>query len=124
MLRNSRSPVVQRPGMPRRFGTPVRHPGNECDKGSRAVDRATVVIVSDETEFSRAVTNRWQAERDLPSFLLSGISSYRQLGGENFALAILGGLEPASLESALTVLKHSVKPTIYVSRLNSYSPQT
>ena len=87
------------------------------------MDRATVVIVSDETEFSRAVTNRWQAERDLPSFLLTGSSSYRQLRGENFALAILGGLEPGSLESALNVLRSSGKPAIHVSRLNGHSPK-
>jgi signal transduction histidine kinase len=87
------------------------------------VDRATVVIVSDETEFSRAVTNRWQAERDLPSFLVTGSSSYCQLGGENFALAILGGLQPESLESALNVLKNSGKPAIHVSRLNGHSPK-
>ena len=87
------------------------------------MDRATVVIVSDETEFSRAVTNRWQAERDLPSFLLTGSSSYRQLGEENFALAILGGLQPESLESALHILKSSGKPAIHVSRLNGDSPK-
>jgi signal transduction histidine kinase len=87
------------------------------------VDRATVLIVSDETEFSRAVTNRWQAERDLPSFLLTGSSSYCQLGGEHFVLAILGGLQPESLESALNVLKNSGKPAIHVSRLNGHSPK-
>src|SRR5437879_4105498 len=124
MLRNSRSPVVPRPGPQKRFGTLVRHRGNERYKGVSAVDRATVVIVSDETEFSRAVTTRWQAERDLPSFLLTGSSSYRQLVGETFALAILGGLPPESLESALDVLKSSGKPAIHVSRLNGHSPKS
>src|SRR5260370_22979433 len=53
----------------------------------------------------------------------AGSISYRDVGGEIFALAIRGGFEPGSLESALNVLRSSGKPAIHVSRLNGHSPK-
>jgi len=87
------------------------------------VDRATVVIVSDEPEFSRAVTSHWHVERDSPTFQLMDSASCGQLAGETFHLAIAGGLRGQSLAVSLEFLKRSGKPVIHVSRLNGHSPK-
>src|SRR5437868_5540169 len=37
------------------------------------LDQPTALIISDDSEFSRAITARWQTERNLPAFtLMSG----------------------------------------------------
>jgi signal transduction histidine kinase len=87
------------------------------------VDRPTVVIISDEVEFSRAATSCWQTEWDSPSFLLTKSASCGQLAGETFHLAIAGGLQSQSLAATLEFLKRSGKPVIHVSRLNGHSPK-
>jgi len=87
------------------------------------VDRPTVVIVSDETEFSRAVTSRWQAERDSPSFLIAESASCPRIANDSIHLAVVGGLQVQRLETTLEFLKPSGKPIIHVSRLNGHSPK-
>jgi len=87
------------------------------------VDRPTVVIISDEVEFSRAATSCWQTEGDSPSFLLTKSASCGQLAGETFHLAIAGGLQSQSLAVTLEFLKRFGKPVIHVSRLNGHSPK-
>ena len=87
------------------------------------MDRSTVVIISDETEFSRAVTSRWQAERDSPSFILAESASYPRIANESIHLAVVGGLQAQQLEATLEFLKRSGKPVIHVSRLNGHSPK-
>jgi signal transduction histidine kinase len=84
------------------------------------VQRPTVAIVSDKTDFSRTVSARWQMERNSPSFLLSSGASSCQLESGTFDLAVIGGLEEP-VGPVLAVLRRSRKPAIYVSRLNGHS---
>jgi len=84
------------------------------------VERPTVLIISDQTDFSRAVSTRWQAERNSPSFLFSGGESCGQ--GQKFDLAIVGGIEE-HVESVLDILRAAGKPVLYVSRSNGNSPK-
>jgi signal transduction histidine kinase len=87
------------------------------------VDRPNLIIISDETEFSSAITARWLAERNLPSFSMKGSDSSTQFEKENFDLAIVGGLQPESLGPVLESLRATGKPVIHVSRLNGHSPK-
>jgi len=86
------------------------------------VDRPTVVIISDEEEFSVAITARWLVERNVPALSVKGSDSCGQLQ-ENFDLAIVGGLQLDSLGPLLESLRSTGKPVIHVSRLNGHSPK-
>ncbi len=88
--------------------------------GANAVERPTVLIISDQADFSRAISTRWQAERNSPTFLLNGSSSCGQSQDQKFDLAIVGGID-APVESTLDVLRASGKPLLHVSRLNGKS---
>ena len=87
------------------------------------MERPIVVIISDEQEFPGAITARWLMERNLPAFSVRGSDSCRHLHGENFDLAIAGGLQPEWLDTALETLRKAGKPVIHVSRLNGHSPK-
>jgi signal transduction histidine kinase len=86
------------------------------------VDRPTVVIISDEEEFSVAITARWLLERNVPALSVKGSDSCGQLQ-ENFDLAIVGGLQLEALSPLLESLRSTGKPVIHVSRLNGHSPK-
>jgi signal transduction histidine kinase len=90
--------------------------------GVSAVERQTVaiIIVSDDADFAGAVTSRWQAERNSPSFSIANSNSLGQLQARHFNLAIVGGLRE-SASSVLEVLGRSGRPAIYVSRSNGDS---
>jgi signal transduction histidine kinase len=87
------------------------------------VDRPIVVIISDEQEFSVAVTARWLAERSVPALSVKGSDSCSQLQKENFDLAIVGGFQPELLGLVLESLRATGKPVIHVSRMNGRSPK-
>ena len=87
------------------------------------MDRPIVIIISDEPEFSLAVTARWLAERDLPALSVRGSHSCTDLQKENFDLAIVGGFQPELLAPVLDSLRATRRPVIHVSRLNGHSPK-
>jgi signal transduction histidine kinase len=87
------------------------------------VHRPIVVIISDEQEFSLAVTARWLVERDVPALLVKGSESRNQMEKENFDLAIVGGFEPELLGPVLDSLRTTGKPVIHVSRMDGHSPK-
>ena len=90
--------------------------------GVIAVDRPTVVIISDEEEFSVAITARWLVERNVPALSVKDSDSCCQLQ-EDFDLAIVGGLQLEALSPLLESLCSTGKPVIHVSRLNGHSPK-
>src|ERR1039458_8564555 len=58
-------------------------------KGNQQVDQPTVLVISDDVEFSRSITARWQMERNVPMFtMLSGDFWPRCV--DNFSVAIVG----------------------------------
>jgi signal transduction histidine kinase len=85
------------------------------------VDRVTIILVSDEAEFSRSVTACWQSERNCPSFLRSGSSL--EFCGNDFDIAIAGAVEPVAIDSVLRKLRSSGKPIIHISRMNGSAPK-
>lgn len=56
------------------------------------MDQPTVLIVSDDPEFSGAVTGRWQAENTVPEFTLMGGDLCQDLDPEAFDVAIVGAV--------------------------------
>ena len=84
------------------------------------MDRPIVIIVTDEEEFSVAITARWLVERDVPALAVKSRSLVQK---ENFDLAIVGGLQPESVGPAIESLRSSGKPVIHVSRANSHAPK-
>jgi signal transduction histidine kinase len=87
------------------------------------VDRPNVIIISDETEFSSAITARWLAERNVPALSVKGSDSCSQLQKEDFDLAVVGGFQPEVLGPVLESVRTAGKPVIHVSRLNGHSPK-
>jgi len=89
------------------------------------LDHAALLIVSDDVEFSRSVTGRWQAERTLPTFTLmgsdlcrgrlaSGDSLNNMADGPRFDAAIVGDIDPLRLSSVLQTLQETGKPILLV----------
>lgn len=77
------------------------------------MDHSTVLIISDDVEFSRSVTARWQMERHIPTFtLLSGDIWPRS--AENFAVAIVGPLRRELLSVILEPLHSTQQPLFCV----------
>src|SRR5580700_7113508 len=63
----------------------------DSTKRNLQVDQPTVLVISDDVEFSRSITARWQMERHVPTFtMLSGDLWPRSI--DNFAVAIVGPL--------------------------------
>lgn len=85
------------------------------------MNRPTVVIVTDEPEFSAALTRRWLTERIVPSFTLAESTCSSEFRRGQFDLAIVGGVGPQLLSPILDLLKVSRKPLIHVSRSTNCS---
>ncbi len=81
------------------------------------MNRQTVVIVTDEPEFSAAVTRRWLAEKNVPSFILAETNCPSEVQSGNFDLAVVGGVATEVLDPVLETLKSTGKPVIHISRL-------
>jgi signal transduction histidine kinase len=79
------------------------------------MEQPTALIISDDADFSRLITSRWQSERSLPAFTL--ISSEVCLGfdPENFQLAIAGRIHPHALSAVLEALDAAGKRVLFVS---------
>ncbi|MGA8273322.1 MAG: hypothetical protein WB919_17300 [Candidatus Sulfotelmatobacter sp.] len=73
------------------------------------MDHPTVLIISDDVEFSRSITARWQAELNVPSFtMLSGDLWPRSV--DNFEVAIVGPLRRELLSLILEPLHSTLQP--------------
>jgi signal transduction histidine kinase len=79
------------------------------------LDQPTVLIVSDEAEFSRAITTRWQSQPLVPVFTLVSGDLCQAPDEEAFDLAILGSVRRALFAPALAALEDSARPVIVVS---------
>jgi signal transduction histidine kinase len=79
------------------------------------LDQPTVLIISDDPEFSRAVKNRWQAERAMPTFTLMGADLCQEVDADSFDVAIVGAVRPGILPAILATLEPAGKPVLLVS---------
>jgi signal transduction histidine kinase len=88
---------------------------NRYELDRKPVEQPTVLIITDEAEFARSITCRWQSERSLPAFVL--MSSNVRLGfdPETFDLAIVGSIPPAALSVVLEALDAAGKRVLFVS---------
>jgi signal transduction histidine kinase len=77
------------------------------------VDQPTVLVISDDVEFSRSITARWQAERNVPAFtMLSGDLWPRSV--DSFEVAIVGPLRRELLSLILEPLHSTLQPLFCV----------
>src|SRR2546425_5829680 len=83
------------------------------------LDQPTALIISDDSEFSRAVTARWQTERNLPAFTLMSSDLCQALDPDTFDLAVVGTLQAAVFASALKALESFGKPVLVVCEANA-----
>ncbi len=78
------------------------------------MNQSTVVIISDDPEFSGAISGRWQMERGAPSFTLMTGDLCQGLSSDTFDLAVLGRVRPAFSRVNLEILEQTYKPVIWV----------
>lgn len=78
------------------------------------VDQPSVLIVSDDAEFSRALTARWQVERTLPAFTLMSGELCQGFDPAAFGMAIVGNLRSSLVSNVLLALNPAVKPVLFV----------
>jgi signal transduction histidine kinase len=77
------------------------------------VEHPTVLVISDDVEFSRSVTARWQTERNVPTFtMLSGDLWPRSV--DSFEVAIVGPLRRELLSVVLEPLHSTLQPLFCV----------
>ena len=67
------------------------------------MDQATVLIISDDADFSRVVMDRWQNERNVPAFTLMSGDLCRDLDAEGFDMAIVSAVRPEILFAVFPV---------------------
>ena len=77
------------------------------------MDQPTVLVISDEVEFSRSITARWQMEKHVPTFtVLSGDLWPRCV--DDFGVAIVGPLRRELLSVILEPLHSTQQPLFCV----------
>jgi len=80
------------------------------------VDTPTVLIISDEADFSRRVTARWQMERNVPTFTLLSGDLWPRFAVDVFDVAIVGELRRDLLSVVLEPLHSAGQPVFCVCR--------
>lgn len=80
------------------------------------VDTPTVLIISDEPDFSRRITARWQMERMVPTFTLLGGDLWPRFVVDAFDVAIVGELRRELLSVVLEPLHSTGQPVFCICR--------
>ena len=86
------------------------------------MNQPTVVIVSDDPEFSGAISSRWQQERGAPAFTLVNGDLCRGLAEDAFDLAIVGNVRN-DLPKLLKTLDVTGKPVVLLADESSLEAQ-
>ena len=79
------------------------------------MDARSVLIFSDDAEFPRQASARWQSERTVPAFTVRGSDFAKDLDRAAFDLAIIGPSSSAVLKQVLRTLDLTRKPVILIS---------
>ena len=82
----------------------------------RNVGTSTVLIISDEVDFARRITARWQMERHVPTFTLLSGELWPRFTVDAFDVAILGDLRRDLLSVVLEPLHSTSQPIFCVCR--------
>jgi signal transduction histidine kinase len=80
------------------------------------VETPTVLIISDEADFSRTITARWQMERNVPTFTLLSGELWPRFAVDVFDVAIVGELRRDRLSVVLEPLQSTGQPVFCVCR--------
>ena len=78
------------------------------------MDTPTVLIISDEADFSRRITARWQMERNVPTFTLLSGELWPRFAVDIFDVAIVGPLRRELLSVVLEPLHSTSQPVFCV----------
>ncbi len=78
------------------------------------MDQSTVLIISDDADFSRVVMDRWQSERSVPAFTLMSGDLCRDLDAEGFDMAVVSAVRPEILSAVLQSLDPARNPVVFV----------
>lgn len=78
------------------------------------MDTPTVLIISDEADFSRRITARWQMERNVPMFTLLSGELWPRFAVDGFDVAIVGELRRELLSVVLEALHSTGQPIFCV----------
>jgi len=70
----------------------------------RPLNQASVLIVSDDTEFARTVVARWQAERHVPEITLATSDVWHAASALNYELLIVGPVRDGKCPAILSSL--------------------
>jgi signal transduction histidine kinase len=81
------------------------------------LDQSTVLIISDDADFSRVVMDRWQGERNAPAFTLMSGDICRDLDADGFDMAIVGAVRPDVLPAVFKALDPAGNPVLFVGDL-------
>ncbi|HZP63576.1 MAG TPA: histidine kinase dimerization/phospho-acceptor domain-containing protein [Terriglobales bacterium] len=79
------------------------------------IQAPTALIISDDGEFSRSITGRWQMERNAPAFTLVSSDVGMGFDPEGFQLAVVGRVRPQTLSPLLESLAVAGKHVIFLS---------
>lgn len=74
------------------------------------METPTVLIISDEPDFSRRITARWQMERNVPTFTLLSGELWPRFAADVFDVAIVGQLRRDLLSVVLEPLHSTSQP--------------
>jgi signal transduction histidine kinase len=74
-----------------------------------------MLIVSDDSEFSRTITARWQSERTLPAFTLVGSDVSLGFDRDSFQAVIVGLIRPKSLSVVMESMDSAGKRVVFLS---------
>lgn len=80
------------------------------------MDQPTVLIISDDVDFSRRVTARWQMERNVPAFTMLSGDLWPRFAVDAFDVAIVGDLKREVLSVVLEPLHSTGQPIFCVSQ--------
>jgi hypothetical protein len=69
------------------------------------LNQASVLIVSDDTEFARTVVARWQAERHVPEITLATSDVWHAASALNYQLVIIGPVRDGKSSALLSSLE-------------------
>lgn len=78
------------------------------------MSNATILVISDEVDFSRMVVNRWQTERTVPAFTVMGSHLCTTAITAAYEVAIVGGIEKDKVRPTLATLVATGRPMIFV----------
>ncbi len=78
------------------------------------MEQPTVLIISDDADFSRRISARWQMERSLPTFTMLSGELWPRFAVDAFDVAILGDLRRDLLSVVLEPLHSTGQPIFYL----------